>query len=218
MRNRRHLALELAPSLDLDLLQRRVLRGAAHKSFFCFFLTRQKESPSGRTKAHGLRHGRIGGNAEQKGSKARTTHPQTVSKLHRFHLASPNNQCYNKQTSKPDSRVYKAKACPRGKSGLHRARITGNARRRRLQEKCNRDIPPGGNCRPVRVEKWGKSPLAGWEQSGPVNSIRSNTVGGQAQCAKVSPTVLGRWLEPSGNAGPRQMTVQYRTRLIGLLV
>jgi len=89
----------------------------------------------------------------------------------------------------------------RGKSGLHRARITGNARRRRLQEKCNRDIPPRLNGG-ARVERRGKSSPAGWEQSGAVNSIRSNTAEGTLAC----PAVPGRWLEPVGNGRRRQMT------------
>ncbi len=39
----------------------------------------------------------------------------------------------------------------RGKSGLHRARITANGRRGRPQGKCNRDIPP------MKVGKGGKA-------------------------------------------------------------
>ena len=64
------------------------------------------------------------------------------------------------------------------------------------------------------MEKCGKSALAGWEQSGPVNSIRSNTVGGHDGSARPVPR---RWLESAGNGRPRQMAVQYRTRLIDLL-
>ncbi len=51
----------------------------------------------------------------------------------------------------------------------------------------------------VRVERRGKSSPAGWEQSGAVNSIRSNTAEGTLVC----PTVPGRWLEPVGNGRPR---------------
>ena len=36
----------------------------------------------------------------------------------------------------------------------------------------------GACCDEVRVERRGKSSPAGWELSGAVNSIRSNTVGG----------------------------------------
>jgi len=39
--------------------------GATPKASFCFFLTNQKESPSGRTKALGLRQAPLGGYAEQ---------------------------------------------------------------------------------------------------------------------------------------------------------
>ena len=39
----------------------------------------------------------------------------------------------------PEDTVWVDQMCIRDS---HRARITGNARRRRLQEKCNREIPP----------------------------------------------------------------------------
>lgn len=75
--------------------------------------------------------------------------------------------------SRPDSCGQCAKAPVRGKSGLHRARITANGRRGRPQGKCNREIPP---VLQVRVERRGKSSPASGEPDGPANPIRSNTV------------------------------------------
>ena len=52
-------------------------------------------------------------------------------------------------------------------------RITANGSRRRLQGKCNREIPPGVS--PVRVERRGKSSPEQGEPCCHVNPIRCNT-------------------------------------------
>ena len=75
----------------------------------------------------------------------------------------------------------------RGKSGLHRARITANGRRGWPQGKCNRDIPPVGTQ--VRVERRGKSSPAHRRLCCPVNPIRSNT----AIKLNIGPMALIRW-------------------------
>ena len=61
----------------------------------------------------------------------------------------------------------------------------------------------------VRVEKRGKSSLAGGKPCSPVNPIRSNINYGNTR-----PTCRERWREPYGNIRPRKMVVQDRTRLI----
>ncbi len=56
-----------------------------------------------------------------------------------------------KMTKPNDCGEQGRKTVFRGKSGLHRARITANGRRGRPQGKCNRDIPP------MKVGKGGKA-------------------------------------------------------------
>ena len=120
---------------------------------------------------------------------------------------------YNKKASKSDNRGGEPKGLRRGKSGLPRAGIVGNAHRRRLQSQCNRDIPPVFFIW-ARVERRGKSSPAGRGLSGHVNLIPEQHRTEENRSARPASQ---RWLKRFGNETLRQMIVEYRTRLTDLL-
>src|SRR5260221_6820173 len=90
----------------------------------------------------------------------------------------------------------------RGKSGLHRAGCWVTPRRRKATKRATETSRDGWSIR-LRVAGETRQPPPG------ATSNRRTTTW-LAESA-------GRWLEPRGNPGPRGMTVQDRTRLIGQL-
>src|SRR5438034_2892410 len=90
----------------------------------------------------------------------------------------------------------------RGKSGLHRAGWWETTRRGKARKRATETSRDGWSIR-LRVAGETRQPPPG------ATSNRRTTTW-LAESA-------GRWLEPRGNPGPRGMTVQDRTRLIGQL-
>src|SRR6266513_2798881 len=90
----------------------------------------------------------------------------------------------------------------RGKSGLHRAGCWVTPRRRKATKRATETSRDGWSIR-LRVAGETRQP-----PSGATSNRRTTTWLAES---------AGRWLEPRGNPGPRGMTVQDRTRLIGQL-
>ena len=97
--------------------------------------------------------------------------------------------------------VTKAAEWPQAREGMRKVRapqgrMPANGRWRRLQGKCNREIPPGET--PVRVERCGKSAPAAWRLCRHVNPIRCKMKGAH-RAARPVPVVS---LERVGDFAP----------------
>lgn len=125
-------------------------------------------------------------------------------------------------------------ACPlRGKSGLHKATVPGNARAGQLDGQRHReqtarrtegapmDIPEvcRRRLRRVRVKRWGKSPPGDWQQDPHgkphreqrrIGTPRGIDPYGDITAGPLQPRGPGWQLEPRSNAWPRGMAISGR--------